>query len=581
MPMKKVVTVKRIVALAIFGVTALALSVFSYLSFNKYVQTLQDMAVESNTALIDQVNTNINNYLNNALSASSIIKNILATESEVKSIRVDDQINALVNVNSGISGIYVFDSVGETIYKYPPQSKMDVELTNASKWFNDALYNPGSYFFTAPRKQTFVNESGVIVIALSRPVFFQNEGKTVKGVLLMEIDFNLIQQLLKKTHMGKSGYMYMVNRDDSLIYHPKAEQIQKGFLGESINNLRNHRNTSYFESFENKTRLITVKSTIFTDWKIVGVSFLEDILSSMKDYIAFLLLAFSFTVIIAVFVSIYISTKISDPISKLVTSMKEVEAGNFNIALDIKGEKEVEEMSETFNQMTLKIRNLKDEIVREQDAKRKSELNALQAQINPHFLYNTLDSIVWMAENDRVKDVITMVTALARLFRISISGGRNIISVGEEVEHAKNYLTIQKIRYKNKFEYHFEVAEEVLKFKCLKLILQPIIENAIYHGVETMQDKGDIYIRAYSKEGLLYIEVEDNGNGMSPDTLKQIFETRKKTRESSGVGFKNVNDRIKLCFGDEFGLRVISEQEEGTTVTIVTPVIQEDQPWEA
>lgn len=578
--MNKMITVKRIVALSIVGVTALALSVFSYLSFNKYIRTLQDMAVESNTAIIDQVNTNIGNYFSNVLSSSSLIKNILATETEIKSSRVNDQMNALVNVSSGISGIYVFNSIGENVYKYPLSSTTDPLRVNAAQWFNDALYSPGSYFFSEPHQQPFVYESGTMVISLSRPVFFKHEGKTVKGVLLMEIDFNLIQQLLKKTHMGKSGYLYMVDTEDKLIYHPNAAEVLEGSFLESINNLKNHSNTSYFELFNKKTRLITVKSTVYTEWKIVGVSFLEDILSSMKDYVAFLLLAFTFTVVIAVMISIYISTKISDPISKLVTSMKEVEAGNFNITLEIKGEKEVEEMSETFNSMTQKIRNLKDEIVVEQDAKRKSELNALQAQINPHFLYNTLDSIVWMAENDRVKEVITMVTALARLFRISISGGRNMITVREEVEHAKNYLTIQKIRYKNKFEYHFDISEEVLDLKSLKLILQPIIENAIYHGIETMQDKGDIYVRAYAKEGLLYYEVTDNGNGMSPETLRQIFEVRKKTRESSGVGFKNVNDRIKLCFGDAYGLRVTSEQEEGTTVTIVSPIIQGDQPWE-
>ncbi len=578
--MKKLMTIKRIVALSIFGVTALALSIFSYLSFNKYIRTLQDMAVESNTAIIDQVNTNISNYFSNVLSSSSLIKNILATESEIKSSRVNDQMNALVNVSSGIAGIYVFNSVGENVYKYPPSSITDPLRVNASEWFNNALYKPGSYFFSEPHTQPFVYESGALVISLSRPIFYRNEGKTVKGVLLMEIDFNLIQQLLKKTHMGKSGYLYMVNTEDKLIYHPNAVELQNGSQLESFNNLKNHSNTSYFELFNKKTRLITVKSTVYTEWKIVGVSFLEDILSSMKDYVAFLLLAFTFTVVIAVAISIYISTKISDPISKLVTSMKEVEAGNFDIALDIKGEKEVEEMSETFNSMTQKIRNLKDEIVIEQDAKRKSELNALQAQINPHFLYNTLDSIVWMAENDRVKEVITMVTALAKLFRISISGGRNMITVAEEVAHAKNYLTIQKIRYKNKFEYHFDISEDVLELKSLKLILQPIIENAIYHGIETMQDKGEIRVSAYAKNGLLYYEVADNGNGMSPETLTHIFETRKKARESSGVGFKNVNDRIKLCFGEAFGLSVISEQEEGTTVTIVSPMIQGDQPWE-
>ncbi|WP_347476663.1 sensor histidine kinase [Clostridium sp. USBA 49] len=195
--------------------------------------------------------------------------------------------------------------------------------------------------------------------------------------------------------------------------------------------------------------------------------------------------------------------------------------------------------------------------------------------MNPHFLYNTLDSIVWMAENGKTQDVITMVTSLARLFRISISRGRNIITVREEIEHAKNYLIIQKIRFKSKFKFNIEVEEKVLQYKTLKLILQPIIENAIYHGIEYMFEEGNITVSAKEVNGKLLYEVTDNGLGIKPDILENILSYNSKENGGAGVGIRNVHERIQLCYGKEYGLEIESELEEGTKVKLWLPIVKD------
>lgn len=251
--------------------------------------------------------------------------------------------------------------------------------------------------------------------------------------------------------------------------------------------------------------------------------------------------------------------------------MKLLEEGTIDFDIQIKGEKEVVYFSQTFNLLLVRIKNLMNQIVLEQEDKRKSELNALQSQINPHFLYNTLDSIVWMAENGKSEEVITMVTALAKLFRISISRGRNIISAKEELEHAKNYLIIQKTRYKNKFEFQLNYSEEVLGCKTVKLILQPIIENAIYHGIEYKVDKGIIKINAFKEDNNLIFEIIDNGLGMDIKTVKNLLTLNPSGH--SGVGVRNVYQRITLHHGKKYGLKINSELEEGTTVTISQPFI--------
>ena len=198
-------------------------------------------------------------------------------------------------------------------------------------------------------------------------------------------------------------------------------------------------------------------------------------------------------------------------------------------------------------------------------------MKALRSQINPHFLYNTLDSIIWMAEGGKNKEVVRMTSALARLLRQSISNDNERISLEKEVNYAGSYLTIQKMRYKDKLEYEIEVAEDIKKEKVINLILQPLVENAIYHGIKYKGSKGLIRIAGYREGDLIILKVIDNGIGMDEDTLKGIFDKSKDREGSNGVGVYNVQTRIRLYYGPEYGLRFESALGEGTTVTITIP----------
>lgn len=221
------------------------------------------------------------------------------------------------------------------------------------------------------------------------------------------------------------------------------------------------------------------------------------------------------------------------------------------------------------------MHELMKEIVIEQEKKRKSEFESLQAQINPHFLYNTLDSIVWMVESERYQEAISMVTALASLFRISLSKGKNIITIQEEIEHAQNYLYIQKIRYKNRFQVKIDIASEIYECSTIKLIVQPLLENAIYHGVEYMDGEGEITIKGYLKDEDIYIDVIDNGLGMPEEEINLILRDNTRVhKKGSGIGLSNVHQRIQLYFGPKYGLLIDSELDEGTTVHIHLPRVK-------
>ena len=274
--------------------------------------------------------------------------------------------------------------------------------------------------------------------------------------------------------------------------------------------------------------------------------------------------------------SSYLSMVLTRPIENLEADVKRIAQGELDITVRTSGSFEVYHLGRSIQKMTVKIQRLMEAIIREQEEKRKSELDSLQAQITPHFLYNTLDIIVWMIEEERKQDAVRVVTALARLFRISLSKGKHIISVEDELEHVRNYLIIQNLRFKDRFTYEFQIQEEVKRLSIIKLVVQPLVENAIYHGMDGMYGDGIITIRAYLQEGDLYISVKDNGMGMKKEQLEALLDYSQEvqTAKGNGLGVRNVHERIRLYFGEAYGLVIRSELDVGTEVLIHLPAVE-------
>ena len=274
-------------------------------------------------------------------------------------------------------------------------------------------------------------------------------------------------------------------------------------------------------------------------------------------------------------INAYISSRITAPIQELEKSVNALEAGELDTEVYTGGSYEIQHLGRSIGDMAKRIQELMQDIVAEHESKRKSEFDTLQSQINPHFLYNTLDIIVWMIENEQKNEAVRVVTALARFFRISLSKGKSIIPVRDELEHVRNYLMIQQMRFKNKFTYRIEEEPEILGLASLKLMLQPLVENAIYHGMEFMDGDGEILVKAGLKEGKLCFLVADNGLGMTGEQVEQILSGKPhaSSRRGSGIGVKNVNERIRLYFGEEYGLSIDSEPDEGTRIRICLPAV--------
>ena len=276
---------------------------------------------------------------------------------------------------------------------------------------------------------------------------------------------------------------------------------------------------------------------------------------------------------------------ITTPMKQLELVMSKVEKSDYfrMEEVELVASVEVEALTRRFNRMMRKIGELMGRVIDEQNAQRKSELKALQNQINPHFLYNTLDSIMWLIENNKNHEAGEMVVALARLFRIGISNDSEVIPVRDEIEHVRNYLLIQNIRYAGSFDYEFDIDEATLDIMTMKLILQPIVENCIYHGLKNKIDKGHIRISTQIVDDCLLLSVSDNGYGMRQEMIDEIYRTFKdgmKSYEdatlSSSVGLKNIYQRVMIYYSGNAGMKIESVLDEGTTITITEPLKKDE-----
>lgn len=299
----------------------------------------------------------------------------------------------------------------------------------------------------------------------------------------------------------------------------------------------------------------------------------EEFLESYKAVIRYSVLGFLAVFVIVIFLSYFIPLSITKPIRELVDITNRIAEGDLSIYAQVEGGREVTVLSDSMNLMIQRINELIEQVKREQNDLRKAEFRILQAQINPHFLYNTLDTIVWLAEAGDQKKVVQMVGSLSDFFRTSLNQGKDIVSLKEEIQHVRSYLQIQQVRYMDILEYEIGPTEEFDNDQVPKITIQPLIENALYHGIKNKRGGGRITVEACSEDGMLVIKVRDTGIGMQPERLNEVRNGLKNNvqSEKSIYGLYNVNERIKLNFGDQYGITIESTYGEGTVVTVRLP----------
>lgn len=447
---------------------------------------------------------------------------------------------------------------------------LDTDEVASREWFQKSLAWGGtSTYFSSPFVQHIFSGQRTFVIRLARSAFYQKEGRLEQGVVLMDVSYASFSRLIEGVALGKSGYVYLLDRGGEIIAHPKLQLIYNGLHEENLDEINRLLIGQGRDKVDGRERVLIAATLNQTRWRLVGVAYLDELLVLHTAFVHILTVVLICALLLSLAVATMMSYRLMLPIRHVADAIGRVESGNLSEGIPETGFREVRAISESFNRMLRRIRALMDQIVQEQEIKRLYELNALQAQINPHFLYNTLDSIIWMEERGRGREAILMVSSLARLFRLSISRGRSEITVREELEQVRHYLIIQKMRFKNKFEYTITWDEAALKETTVKLIVQPMAENAINHAIDETQDEAlHIAIHAGVTEEEVIFTIEDDGVGMPPEVVDRLLTA---PAGKSGIGIKNVHERIRLTYGEPYGIQVRSVEDEGTCVTIRLP----------
>ena len=563
-----------------FTITAAAASIFIGLSlYTRMSGQVSETVMEENQILIDQVNRSVENYLKTVMKLSDSLYYSIIKNADLSDPSVGERFNLLYENNMDqTDSIALFSADGELLESVPAlRVRNNLDVTREA-WFSYTLDRTENQHFFLPQVQQIFESSSDqyrCVIPMTRVVEITKGTDTVQGILLIHLNYTGLKLLLDGVTLGNEGYIYLIDGNGEIIYHPRAQLIDSGLEHENNRAVSEYRDGIYQETFHGEERVITVKSVGYTGWKLIGVAPRQTVsLNSLKTQLLVVFVA-AFILFLMSLVNSYISSRITTPIRKLELSVNEIEKGNLNAKVDAEGSYEIRHLGQSVQNMAKQIQVLMADIVSEHEKKRKQEFDTLQSQINPHFLYNTLDIIVWMIENEKPDQAVKAVTALARFFRISLSRGKSIITVKDELEHVRNYLMIQHMRFKNRFSYTIEAEDEVLELASLKLMLQPLVENAIYHGMEFMDGDGEIFISAWKEGEDLYLKVSDNGLGMTEEQVARLFSDTPHTGSSrgSGIGVKNVNERIRLYFGSEYGLSIESEPDEGTVVTIHLPAV--------
>lgn len=555
--------ITTILVTMVVGTVAIILLCCILLFLDRYRSAMVQSARTSSSQAVSQVSNTVGSYLRDMGQAMELVEQSVSESGESR----DWLLAAFLKYRPDVVAVTSYSAGGELLDCWSPgREPRENIFQNLSFDLSAARESEGAYM-TAPHVETIFEGYYPWVVTMTAPL----EGGGEAAWVSLDISFSSISSYLKNVSIGQRGYCFLMDREGNIVYHPQQQLLYAGLKSEDTEALAALEDGDYADD----TVIYCLASVEGSDWRAVGVSYVDELVNrNVNDMIRLSCLLAVVVLGAALLTSWLLFRFLGRPLRGLASAMESFESDADHFAYKpVGGTREVQELSDSFEHMVLRIQELMTTVREEEINLRKTELKALQAQINPHFLYNTLDSIAWMCEQGRNADAVRMVHALARLFRISISRGHELIPIAKEIEHAESYLQIQMYRYKNQFTYDFDVDPDCLGYYCNKITLQPIIENSINHGLDLMVDEGRIDVLVRQDGDDIVFSVRDNGVGMSEEQIEAIMQHGPTDR--TGIGIKNVNDRLKIYFGKSYGLHITSEPDIGTCVEIRMPKIKE------
>lgn len=549
-----------------------------------YKNSMTDEQNANTHQMVKQITNNVDFYIKdteniiNYLSYDPTVLKFLSTNNINKDNNIEDdtarEITRFTTLHPEIAGIIIVNSndmyVSDTMYR------ISRDPLTSEKWYTQAAKSPNNVqLFSKPVGRNINNIFEYCaddVVSMSKAIIDKKTGDCI-GTILIDMKLDVIKSVIESIKPGKTGFVYILDSNGEIVYapvNPVVYRIKKQWFLDKTDGI-------IIKSIKNKNYELMDIDSQYTKWKTVGVFPLDESLKAMTYIKYYSLIIAIVTLILAGMLAIIFTKTIVNPITKLRRLMKKTEEGNFDIQFNSKYNDEIGQLGNSFNNMIREIRNLIKLVHIEERNKRKAEINILQSQIKPHFIYNTLDTIQWMAQEHEAEDVVKMVENLTNLLRIGLNNGDEIIKLKYEIKHVESYLTIQKVRYEDKISYEIDVDESILENNVIKLILQPLVENAIYHGIKEKRGKGKIIIKGLIENGKIHIKIVDNGIGIRKDKLREInnlLKEKDSSKRKIGYGSFNVNERIRLNYGEEYGIYYTSKYGKWTAVHIWHPILK-------
>lgn len=560
---KKSISIRNKLTFSMSAFMALFVFIISSVAYYIYSTQVNSNSLNQIKSTSEQVQSNYETYFETVISASDSIQvHLDNVDVESNKDSVSSYFDGMMDLKSDVSEVDLYDLSGKKIVSCSTSKSGDVSPDEG--WFTKAKEEKMVDTFSRVEQ---VSGSSSFFFSLAKYISF-NKGAD-EGVLRMQFDFSKIITLISQTDLGDNGHITIYDKDYGIVYSSfpvstnELSKVKELILG-----------TETFKETSNTSFVLYLSTIQYTTWKVAIITNNEATAALVSFFLKILIsVSVSLFAVFLVFI-FFLSKGLTSPLRKLSEEMSRVETLNYDVkrAEMITGSKEIEALDKSFIQMMERIKELMEKVVNEQEAQRKSELKALQNQINPHFLYNTLDSIIYLIDEGENEKAEKMILALSKFFRISISKGKTIIPLPKEIEHVENYLIIQKMRYGDAFMYSIDVEKGLEKYFVIKLILQPIVENAIAHGInEKVDGKSIISIKAFKKDDLIVFQIRDNGYGILPDKVQAIYESFRDNSIHNGVGLQNVYQRIKVFYGEKADVKIDSNLDKGTTITIVIP----------
>ncbi|MDQ8737912.1 sensor histidine kinase [Paenibacillus sp. LHD-38] len=566
--------VVQLFLLCFIGMT-LPVLIMGFLSYHKSSSIVEEQVSKVASLTITQVSDKLDLYFKKLDDSSmmvlnsKVIHNILNEQSKEKPYETtlqyqdgQDMLTSFMINSPEILDIYIFDVYGNNSV-LSSDSLMSVPDQWDSDWYKAIIEANGNNVWFGLSENSYLKKTkmGFPVFGLGRAIRSWETGKII-GVMFFEIMGEVLINELNRVQFGDTGYIYVTKSDNHYFYHPDPEQYgkQSKFLPPLQTMEYRHKNKN--------TLLIPERLDI--GWDVVGVVPLEELTAGSASIRKFTMWIALFCILAAMGMGYYVTRKIGNPLVSLSRLMRKGEEGDLTVRSKSVGRNEIGQLGRSFNKMIRQIDLLIARIAKEESDKKKAEIRALRYQINPHFLYNTLNSIKWMAKLNRTNDVDNAVTTLVQLLEGSLGRNGVFITLGEELELLQKYMVIQEYRYDHKIHLNIDCSDELRPIQIPLMLLQPLVENAIFHGIAPKDDDGSIWIEVEQHSQDIVIRITDDGVGIDAGRLDQL-QTNENERSSKGmtnIGLKHVHQTIQLYYGHKYGLSISSVKDKGTEVLI-------------